>query len=114
MKTRGYHRVYKRRDVELAMLIRKLVQQEGFTIPGARKRLRELGKDKMTSEPDPEASREVALRADLLAVRRELGDLLKRLDDFAEKRTADRESVATVTSAIPSAVPVVKRSEKQS
>ena len=42
MKTRGSHRIYKRRDVEVAVLIRRLLHDEGYTIPGARKRLREL------------------------------------------------------------------------
>lgn len=42
MKTRGSHRIYKRRDVEVAMLIRRLLHDEGFTIPGAKKRLKEL------------------------------------------------------------------------
>jgi DNA-binding transcriptional MerR regulator len=114
MKTRGYHRVYKRRDVELAMLIRRLVQQEGFTIPGARKRLRELGKDRVSSEPDPDASREVALRADMLAIRRELCDLMKKLDALDEQPPGESEHTATVTAVIPSAVPVAKRSESRS
>lgn len=42
MKTRGSHRIYKRRDVEVAMLIRRLLHDEGFTIAGAKKRLKEL------------------------------------------------------------------------
>jgi len=113
MKTRGYHRVYKRRDVELAMLIRRLVQQEGFTIAGARRRLRELGKDSLKSEPDPAASRAVALRADLLAIRGELSDLLKSLDAIKEKGQSPQVNTATVTAAIPSTVPVYSNSKRK-
>ncbi len=113
MKTRGYHRVYKRRDVELAMLIRRLVQQEGFTIPGARKRLRELDKHRVSSEPDEEASREVALRADLLAIRRDLSDLLKKLDAPEEREATEHRHTATVTAVIPGAVPVAAKSESR-
>jgi len=43
-KTRGAHRQYSRRDVELAMLIRQLLHDERYTIPGARKRIRDLGR----------------------------------------------------------------------
>jgi DNA-binding transcriptional MerR regulator len=42
MKTRGAHRMYRRADVELACVIRRLLHQEGYTIPGAKKRVREL------------------------------------------------------------------------
>ncbi|MBN1653831.1 MAG: MerR family transcriptional regulator [Deltaproteobacteria bacterium] len=113
MKTRGYHRVYRRRDVELAMLIRRLVQQEGFTIAGARKRLRELGKDSVRSEPDPVASHEVALRADLLAIRGELSELIKELDAIKEKSRYERVKTATVTAAIPSTVQVYTHSKQK-
>jgi DNA-binding transcriptional MerR regulator len=108
MKTRGAHRVYRRRDVELAMLVRRLLQEEGFTITGARKRLKELGRDRVSSEPDPEAKREVNLRAELLWIRRELNELLKQIEHaVAGAHAAERPQVrATVTAAVPSAVRV--------
>jgi DNA-binding transcriptional MerR regulator len=111
MKTRGFHRVYRRRDVELAMLIRRLVHQEGLTIAGARKRLRELGKERVSSEPGVEASREVAVRAELLAVRRELSDLLKEIDLMQCDQKWAKRQTAIVTSAVPSTVPIYKKSE---
>ena len=80
MKTRGSHRVYRRQDVELAMHIRRLVHDEGYTIPGARKKLRDLGRHTRTSDPDPGAAREARLRADLLSLRDELVALVRRLD----------------------------------
>ncbi len=81
MKTRGSHRVYRRQDVETAMLIRRLVHDEGFTIPGAKKRIRELQKEG-ASEPRAEAKRETELRADLLRIRADLQDFVSRLDDL--------------------------------
>lgn len=111
MKTRGFHRVYRRRDVELAMLIRRLVHQEGLTIAGARKRLRELGKERVSSEPGVEASRQVAIRAELLAVRRELSDLLKEIDLMQCDQKWSKRQTAIVTSAVPSTVPIYKKSE---
>jgi DNA-binding transcriptional MerR regulator len=80
MKTRGAHRVYRRKDVELAMHIRRLVHDEGFTIPGARKRLKELGRHKRASDSDPGAAREAGMRAELLAIRKDLSALLDALD----------------------------------
>jgi DNA-binding transcriptional MerR regulator len=111
MKTRGLHRVYRRRDVELAMLIRRLVYQEGLTIAGARKRLRELGKERSNSEPGVEASKEVTIRAELLAVRRDLSDLLKEIDLIYSDQKWERRQPAIVTSAVPSTVPIYKKSE---
>ena len=105
MKTRGSHRVYRRRDVELAMLVKRLLQDEGFTITGARKRLKELGRDRVSSAPDPEAKREVNLRAELLWIRHELSDLLEEIERAAVRDDGAQTQVsATVTSALPSAV----------
>ena len=78
-KTRGAHRQYSRKDVELAMLIRQLLHDEGYTIPGARKRIRDLGRHQRSSPPEPRAAREVALRAELLGLREQLSDLLEEL-----------------------------------
>ena len=78
-KTRGAHRQYSRKDVELAMLIRQLLHDEGYTIPGARKRIRDLGRHQRSSPPEPRAAREVALRAELLGLRQQLSELLDQL-----------------------------------
>jgi DNA-binding transcriptional MerR regulator len=108
MKTRGSHRVYRRRDVELAMLVRRLLQDEGFTIAGAKKRLRELERDRVSSEPDPVAVREVGMRAEMLAVRKELGELLKALDTVMSDpvRPGTPVHTATVTQSVPNTVSV--------
>jgi DNA-binding transcriptional MerR regulator len=110
MKTRGSHRVYKRRDVELAMLIKRLVHDEGFTIPGARKRLKELGRDRVKSEPDPVAVRDVGAKAELLAIRRTLVEVLDDLDAIqrTSRKAAQAEPTATVTAAVSSSVPVLR------
>jgi DNA-binding transcriptional MerR regulator len=111
LKTRGAHRVYRRRDVELAVLLRRLLHEEGLTVSGAKKRLRESGHDRVTSPPDPEAVREVASRADLIAVRNELSDLLQRLDRVLDSSpvTETHQVHATVTASVPNSVPVPAR-----
>jgi DNA-binding transcriptional MerR regulator len=87
MKTRGAHRQYRRRDVELALVIKRLLQEEGFTTAGAKKRLRELGHvEQKADAPKPEDP-SVALRAELLTLRTELGALLARIDGLGTRRS---------------------------
>lgn len=108
MKTRGAHRVYRRRDVELAMLVKRLLQDEGFTISGAKKRLRELNRDRVASEPDPQAAAEVSVRASLQVIREELRTLQDQLDAvFANEAKSQRaNSDIKVTSSVASTVPM--------
>ena len=42
-KSKSNRRMYSRRDVEVALRIRDLLYEEGYTIPGARRKLREKG-----------------------------------------------------------------------
>jgi DNA-binding transcriptional MerR regulator len=73
-------RVYSRRDVENLMRVRELLYGEGFTIAGARKRLREKG-----VEPrDPGDSTEVAharMRDQLQTLKEEVEAFLQELTD---------------------------------
>lgn len=103
MKTRGSHRQYRRRDVELAMLIKRLVHDEGYTIAGARKRLRSMGHDPPDASAPRAASREVEFRAALLGLREELVGLLDRLDRI--DREAEREALAPREVTVHRAVP---------
>jgi len=83
MKTRGAHRQYRRRDVELALVIKRLLHEEGFTVAGARKRMREMGHLEPARAPREEAakgpSKELELRAELLGLRAELVALSDRI-----------------------------------
>jgi DNA-binding transcriptional MerR regulator len=44
-KTRSNQRLYRRRDVETVLQIKKLLYDEGFRIDGAKRRLRELANE---------------------------------------------------------------------
>ncbi|MBI5560769.1 MAG: MerR family transcriptional regulator [Deltaproteobacteria bacterium] len=46
VKSMGNQRVYKRRDIELILYIKKLLYEEGFTLDGARKKVREFKKER--------------------------------------------------------------------
>jgi DNA-binding transcriptional MerR regulator len=113
MKTRGAHRMYRRCDVETLCLIRRLLYEEGYTIPGAKKRVRELNGDRSAEGPvDGRASREVMLRAELIQVRSELQALLDELSVRPErKREAPDDAAprATVTAVVPRTVLMQRR-----
>jgi DNA-binding transcriptional MerR regulator len=70
-KTRSRHRLYRRRDVETLLEIRRLLYGDRYTIEGAKRRLRELGR-----APTAPAGAE-DLRA---IVRAELTELCRILD----------------------------------
>jgi DNA-binding transcriptional MerR regulator len=42
-KSRSKQRLYRRRDIELIQLVKKLLHEQRFTIEGARRKLREMG-----------------------------------------------------------------------
>jgi DNA-binding transcriptional MerR regulator len=64
-KTRTNQRMYRRRDVETVLAIKRLLYDEGYRIDGARRRLRELA-----GEEPAAATRELGnkLRAELDAL----------------------------------------------
>ena len=64
MKTTGSHRHYRRHDVELAMRVRAMLESDGLTLAGVKKRLA-LGTDRKRSDPQTTL---VALRAELEAL----------------------------------------------
>jgi len=70
-KTRTNQRMYRRRDVETVLAIKRLLYDEGYRIDGAKKRLRQLSGE----EPAVEVKHLVA------RVRDELADLDKIIDD---------------------------------
>jgi DNA-binding transcriptional MerR regulator len=51
-KTRSRHRLYRRKDVELILEIKKLLYEEKYTITGAKKRLKgPANNDQVTAKP---------------------------------------------------------------
>jgi len=45
-KSRSKQRLYRRRDIDMILLIKKMLYEQRFTIAGARKKLRELGAER--------------------------------------------------------------------
>ena len=74
VKSSTGQRMYRRRDVENVLLIKKLLYDEGFTIAGARQQLRSEGKSDKKQSPLP-----FPPSADLNRIRQGLHDILTLL-----------------------------------
>ena len=72
-KTRSRHRLYRRKDVETLLEIRRLLYAEGYTIAGAKRRLREGTRTAGTARVRAEGTT-------LAEVRQELTDLCRMLE----------------------------------
>jgi DNA-binding transcriptional MerR regulator len=59
-KSRSKQRLYRRKDIEMILLIQQLLHGQRYTIAGARKRLRDLGIGKALEEAAEESTREAA------------------------------------------------------
>ena len=73
-KTRSHHRLYRRRDVEALLEIKRLLHNERYTIEGAKRRLKSINRPTV-SEPRPQLSLplgERTYRNALVRLRRDL------------------------------------------
>ena len=75
-KSRSGHRLYRRRDIETVLEIKRLLYEKGFTIEGARK---ELAGNSQGSAHQRELFRSTLDTAQLKAIRRELESILTML-----------------------------------
>ncbi len=76
-KAPSRHRLYKKRDVELLLDIKRLLYTEGFTIEGARKRLKESKREDKSQLRLPLVDQKY--RHALVKVKKELESLRKLL-----------------------------------
>ena len=76
-KSRSKQRLYRRRDIDMILLIKKLLYEQRFTIAGARKKLRDVGASRalesgsLVVETDHRA-RYRKIREELVAIRAQL------------------------------------------
>lgn len=79
-KSRKGQRIYSRRDVDRLLKVKDLLYTHGFTIAGARKKLREVG-----AEPPTEGESRAAgvARAALIELRGEIAAMLAEIDLIA-------------------------------
>ena len=76
-KAPSKHRLYKKRDVELLLDIKRLLYTDGFTIEGARKKLKEAKKEEKDQLKLPLA--EEKYKSALVKLRKDLESLRKLL-----------------------------------
>ena len=84
VKRRGNRRYYQFDDVEMVRRIRSLLYEQGFTIGGARQRLREARQERIDSLAAPipiqaNAAPAASRKQQIKDLRHELEELLKRL-----------------------------------
>lgn len=72
VKSRSQQRLYRKRDIEVILLLKRLLHEERFTIAGARKRLRELGVAKALEAPQLDLGLEIDHLARYRRIREEL------------------------------------------
>ena len=53
-KSRSKQRMYRKRDIEAVLVIKKLLHEQGFTIKGARRRVAELLREDPAAPPSSE------------------------------------------------------------
>jgi len=75
-KSRTNQRLYRRRDVELLLQIKELLYQQGYTIAGAVRRLRELARAKQM----PSTAADIEVMKDVRDQLAELLELVERDD----------------------------------
>jgi len=76
-KSRSKQRLYRRRDIDMILLIKKLLYEQRFTIAGARRKLRDLGAKRALEEGSlavetDHRSRYRKIREELVAIRAQL------------------------------------------
>jgi DNA-binding transcriptional MerR regulator len=74
-KSRSLQRLYRKRDIEIIQLIKRLLYEERFTIAGARRKLQELGVGRALSTRQLDLRLEGHPREQLRRIRNELEEI---------------------------------------
>ncbi|HTZ58306.1 MAG TPA: MerR family transcriptional regulator [Acidobacteriaceae bacterium] len=96
-------RLYRRRDVEMALRVKRLLYDEGYTIAGARQAIQAETRNKRGGQPElPLPQQQAAQRAEarLHKVRKELREILSMLST-ATPQLQVKERSATTPAAKP-------------
>ena len=82
-KSKTGHREYKRKDVQLLLEIKRLLYDEGFTIPGARKAIRDHVRAGRGKKRDSNGQPQLSLLAEPSKLQAGLEKVKKELQDLA-------------------------------
>ena len=78
-KSRSQQRLYRRRDIEIIQLIKRLLYEERFTIAGAKKKLQELGMSRALDAPQLDLALETDPRQQIRRIREALQEVRSAL-----------------------------------
>jgi DNA-binding transcriptional MerR regulator len=87
-KSRKGQRIYSRKDVDRLLQVKDLLYTHGFTIAGAKKRLRQAGQEPVVAE-DPAVLSAARVRESLLELRQEVVSMLSELGEAQEGARLD-------------------------
>jgi len=74
-KSRAQQRLYRKRDIDIILLIKRLLYQERFTIAGAKKKLQELGMSRALDTPQLDLALDADPRQQLRRIREALQEV---------------------------------------
>ena len=74
-KSRSQQRLYRKRDIEIIQLIKRLLYDERFTIAGAKKKLQELGMSRALDAPQLDLALDADPRQQLRRIREALQEV---------------------------------------
>ena len=74
-KSRSQQRLYRKRDIDIILLIKRLLYQERFTIAGAKKKLQELGMSRALDAPQLDLALDADPRQQLRRIREALQEV---------------------------------------
>ena len=74
-KSRSQQRLYRKRDIEIIQLIKRLLYEERFTIAGAKKKLQELGMSRALDAPQLDLALETDPRQQIRRIREALQEV---------------------------------------
>jgi DNA-binding transcriptional MerR regulator len=78
-KSRSKQRLYRKRDIDVIQLIKRLLYEERYTIAGARKKLRDLGVGRALESPQPKTMQHRDPEVSLRRIRDELQSIRRML-----------------------------------
>ena len=78
-KSRSKQRLYRKRDIDIIQLIKRLLYQERFTIAGAKKKLQELGMGRALDAPQLDLALDADPRQQLRRIREALQEVRSAL-----------------------------------
>jgi DNA-binding transcriptional MerR regulator len=74
-KSRSQQRLYRKRDIDIIQLIKRLLYEERFTIAGAKRKLQELGMGRALDLPQLDLALETDPRQQLRRIRTQLQEV---------------------------------------